>query len=1070
MESNRWQQIKELCLAASEREESERQRFIADACGPDDELRWEVESLLACKKESEDFIELPALEFAAKSLAEDLAQRDNLRELDFSAFGKNGSRYRILEKLDSGGMGVVYKAEDTKLNRLVALKFLSPVSPDFSSGNVLLPGVQYDNSTVERAIREARASSALDHPNICTVYEVDQYEGHPFIVMQFLTGRTLKQEIDGKPLATERIIDLGIQIASALNAAHSAGIIHRDIKPENIFVTDGGEVKVLDFGLAKLVSHGPIAEVSPPPMRMDDVPAGRLSNSSPSRAGRFLGTAFYMSPEQILGRELDARTDLFSFGVVLYEMATGRLPFKGETTAAVSESILEARPVSLAALNTDLPEELGRIIDKAISKDRALRYQTAAQVRDDLKHLRMDSAERVVPVSVSQVRNRWPLAFAAVTIVVIVALLVGYFRFRARPSSALTEQDTLVLADFNNTTGETIFDGTLKQALRAQLEQSPFLNVLPDHRTRQALGYMGRPLDTRLTVDVAREVCLRTGGKIYVGGSISGLGSHYMVLLQAVNCQTGEAVGIEEAEAESREKVLRALDGASTKLRTRLGESLASIQKYDTPAEATTASLDALQAYSLGMDASGSESDKESIPLFKRAIDLDPNFAMAYARLGTAYMNSNQPTLGAATISKAYELRERVSERERFYIESHYYDWVTGEAEKAVEIYKLWQNTYPRDLPPYINLGSIYSNLGQHEKTLREGLEALRISGNNAWSYGALSNAYLNLSQFDKADEILSEAKARKLDNAYILGNRYFLAFARSNEAEMERLVAGARGEPGTGAWLLAMQGDTEAYHGRLTNAREYTRQAAASARHDGDEETALGYAIVGALREAELGNKQLAKKQAEATIARNSGQEILFLGALTLARAGEPQKALALARDLNRRFPKNTLLNEYWLPSIRAAVEIYRGAPYRTIEDLDPTGPYELAAPQLPTNVLLYPIYLRGEACLAAGLPEKAQAEFQKILDHPGLAGNYLLGSLAHLGIGRAYAMEAGIQVVLVHSKSGSQAHVSQALDRPLALAHARSAYQDFFSLWKDADVGIPILTQAQQEYRKLP
>jgi serine/threonine protein kinase/Tfp pilus assembly protein PilF len=1066
VDSERWQQIKELCLAASEREEGERHLFIAETCGHDEELRSEVESLLAYDAASKDFIESPALEFAAKSLAEDLTQRDNLNELDCSVFSQSGSRYSILEKLDAGGMGVVYKAEDTQLNRLVALKFLSPVSPDFSSENTLLPGVQYDRSTLERALSEARASSALDHPNICTVYEVNQYEGHPFIVMQFLTGRTLKQEIDGKPLSVERILDLGIQIADALDAAHTAGIIHRDVKSSNIFVTERGEAKVLDFGLAKLVSHGPIAEVSRP-MPTDDLPVARLSEPTHSRTGRFLGTIFYMSPEQILGKELDARTDLFSFGVVLYEMATGQLPFRGETAAAVSGGILDDTPASPITLNPQIPRELECIISRALNKNREQRYQTAAELRDDLKYFKMDSAEHAVLAS--KVRKSWPLTVAAVTVLLVAALLVGYFHFRARPSSALAEPQAVVLADFNNTTGETIFDGTLKQALRAQLEQSPFLNVLPDQKTRQALSYMGRPLDTKLTADVAREVCLRTGGKVYVGGSISGLGSHYMVLLQSVNCQTGEAVGNEEAEAESRERVLRALDEASTKLRTRLGESLASIQKYDTPAEATTASLDALQAYSLGMDATGSESDTESIPLFKRAIDLDPNFAMAYARLGNAYMNSNQPTLGAAAISKAYELREGVSEREKFYIESHYYERGTGEVEKGVEIYKVWQNTYPRDLAPYINLGAIYSNLGQHEKTLREGLEALRISGNNAWSYGALSNAYLNLNQFDKADEILSEAKTRKVDNGYILGNRYFLAFARSNEAEMERLVAGAIGEPGTGGWLLAMHGDTEAYHGRLANAREYTRRAVAAARHDGDEETALGYAIVGALREAELGNEQLAKKQADATIARNSGQEILFLGALALARAGEPQKALALASDLNRRFPKNTLLNEYWLPSIRAAVEIYRGAPYHAIEYLEQTRSYELAAPDLPANVLLYPIYLRGEAYLAAGLPDKAQLEFQKILDHPGLAGNYILGALAHLGLGRACAMEAGIPVVSVHSKSGSQPHVSRALDRPDAIAKARSAYQDFFSLWQDADPGIPILTRAQQEYRRL-
>ena len=1063
MESERWQQIEGLYLAALECEESERHLFVTEACGQDDALRSEVESLLACEAESKDFIESPALEVAAKLLEEDLVRKGNVRELDFSAFSKNGSRYRILEKLDSGGMGVVYKAEDTKLNRMVALKFLSPVSPDFSGGNVLLPGVRYDHSTLERAISEARASSALDHPNICTVYEVDQYEGRPFIVMQFLTGRTLKDTIDGRPLRVERIVDLGIEIAGALDAAHSAGIIHRDIKSANIFVTERGEAKILDFGLAKLASHMPLTEVSPLKPVSDVPPDAPLSKSAHSRTGRFLGTTFYVSPEQILGKELDARTDLFSFGVVLYEMATGHLPFKGETAAAISGRILEEAPTSPAALNSLLPGELECIINKALSKDRALRYQTAAELRDDLKHLKADSAEHLVRAS--QVRKRWPLALTAVSVLLAAVLLVGYFHSRARPSPALTEPQTLVLADFNNKTGETIFDGTLKQALRVQLEQSPYLNVLPDQKTRQALGYMRLPRDTKLTGDVVREICVRAGGKAFVGGTISSLGNHYVVLLQAVNCQTGDAIGNEEAEAESREKVLRALGDATTKLRSRLGESLATIQKYNTQAEATTASLDALQAYSLGL----MEDEKRAIPFFKRAIALDPNFAISYAVLGTTYMDLNEPALSIAAISRAYELRKGVSEREKLYIESHYYDMVTGEEDQAIGVYKLWRETYPSDRAPYVNMGVIYGDLGQHEKDLREELGALRLGPGGKVVYSNLANAYMNLNQFDKANQTLNEANAHDAESPVFHGLRYQLAFARNNQAEMERQVAAAIGEPGIESWLLALQGDTEAYRGRLARARECTRRAIASSQHDGDEEAALGYAVVGALREAEFGNRQLARKQASATIAHEPGKQVLVLGSLALARAGERQQSLALARDLSKRFPKDTLLNEYWLPSIRAAVELDQDEPSQATEYLEPTQRYELAAPQLPTNVLLYPIYLRGEAYLAAGLPDKAQAEFQKILDHPGLVGNYILGALAHLGIARAYAMDAGIPVIAVSGKSGAERHLSRALEPSDALAKARSAYQDFFFLWKDADPGIPILKQAQREYRKL-
>ena len=1071
MDSKRWQQIEELGLAALEREESERLPFVAEACGKDEELRSEVESWLGSEREarSEGFIESPALEVAAKSLAEDWARGNSFRELDFSAFNKNDFRYRILEKLDSGGMGVVYKAEDTKLNRLVALKFLSPVSPDFDSGNNILPGVKYDRSTLERALREARASSALDHPNICTVYEVDQYEGHPFIVMQFLTGRTLKHEINSKPLSLERILDVGIQIAGALNAAHTAGIIHRDIKSANIFVTDFGEAKILDFGLAKLASQGSIAEVLPL-QPVDDVPAASLSESANSRSGRFLGTTFYMSPEQILGKELDARTDLFSFGIVLYEMATGQLPFRGETAAAVSESILKETPVLPAALNSELPGELGWIIEKALHKDRDQRYQTAAELRDDLKHLKLDSAEHTVYAP--HVRKRWPLALAAVTVLSLAASLVGYFHFRARPTpGALMEQGTLVLADFNNTTGEPIFDGTLKQALRAQLEQSPLLNVLSDQKTRQELSYMGRPLDARLTGDVAREVCLRSGSKAYVGGTISSLGNHYAVLLQALNCQTGDTIGNEEAEAESREKVLRALDEAATKLRSRLGESLATIQKYGTPVEeATTPSLDALHAYSLGVKVGNSEGLSRAIPFLKRAIELDPNFALAYAVLGISYiLTSSDPGLGTAALTKAYELRERVSQQEKFYIESHYYQFVTGQAEKAIEVNRLWQQTFPRDSRTYDNLGLLYQNLGQYELAVSQGLQALRTGIYHGEIYGQLACAYINLNQFDKAETVLSEAKVRKMGYLYFPGIRYQLAFFRGDEGEMEKQVAMTTGKPAIESWLLAFQADTEAYGGHLVKAREFTGRAIKSARHDGMEEGALAYAAVGALRETQFGNHAEALRLINTSLAHNYGQEVEIFRGLTYAQAGDERKALTVVRDLNQRFPLDTLINEYWLPTIRAAVELRRNNPTQAIEDLEQTKRYELASPQTVTTQLLYPVYLRGEAYLAAGFPDKALAEFQKILDRPGLAGNYLLGSLAHLSLARAYAMEAGISKAPLVAKLNSNESADGINSRADALAKSRAAYQDFFTIWKDADPDIPLLKQAQMEYHKL-
>ena len=1065
IDKERWQRLRDLVDAALQHKESERISFLEEVCEGDHELLSRAQSLLACEAESE-FFDSPALDVAARLLARDLVKTENCRELNPTAFNKHGSRYHILEKLAGGGMGVVYKARDTKLNRLVALKFLRSVTPA-SSGSTVPTGAQYDRSTLESAIREARAASALDHPNICIVHEVDEYEGTPFIVMQYLSGQTLKREIGGKPLSIDRVLDLSTQIADALDAAHSNGIVHRDIKSANIFVTTRGEARILDFGLAKLVTSPPVLHEPEAAQLLQQVP-GKVPNDTLSRSGTALGTATYMSPEQVLGKPIDARSDVFSFGIVVYEMATGAVPFDGETMSAVFEGILHQKPLSPSQLNPGLPKELDGIIAKAMEKSPEERYQAASDLRDDLKQVKAKLAERAVQTS--QDRNHWPLALAAATAFLSIALVLGYLHFRHPGPPVLTEQDTVVLGDFDNTTGETIFDETLKQALRVQLEQSPFLSVVSDRKAQQILAYMGRLPDTKLTGEVARQACLRIGSKAIVQGSISGLGSHYVVGLQVVNCQTGEAVANEQAEAESREKVLRALDKATTDLRSRLGESLASIQQYDVPIEqATTASLEALHAYGLEFASSLTKGAGSQLSLLKQAIELDPNFAMAYARLGTEYFNLNEPTLAAKALTKAYSLRDHVSLREKFYIESHYYDLVTGQADKAIESYQLWERTFPRDAIPPSNLGLLYTNLGQYETVVNEEMGAIRRGMDVQFVYESLMTAYENLNEFDKVESILEKMKARKSDDIHNLGIRYELAFVRGDYQEMEHDVASTAGQPGMEDWLLAVHADTKAYQGQLTQARQFTKKAVESAHRYGNEETAFSYSAIGALREAEFGNFEIAKKQTDTVLAHNRGQQVQILAALTLARAGEDKRALALARDLTQRYPLNTALNEYWLPTIRAAVELHRSNPTQAIEILEKTRPYDLATPQNATNVVPYPVYLRGLAYLAVSQPDLARSEFQKIFDHQGVVFNYLLGPLAHIGMGRAYALEVGIPVVSVHSKSGSRPHVSRALERPDALAKARSAYQDFFALWKDADPGISILKQANAEYAKL-
>lgn len=1062
MQSERWQQVQELFLSASQYEGRERHLFLLQACGQDQDLHREVLSLLAYDSDAEQSITSPPLRVASQMLEEWEQQLSRAGEAGPDPMiGQMVSRYRIVEKLGAGGMGVVYKAEDSKLGRFVALKFL-PQRSSFAGANGHFVSISgYSSTALERCEREARASSALDHPNICTVHEVDQHEGSPFIVMQLLAGQTLKREVNGHPLPADRVVDLGIQIADALDAAHSAGIIHRDIKPANIFVTPRGDAKVLDFGLAKLAPKTATGHSTPP------LPDGFVASNEETLTvpGMAFGTVAYMSPEQVSGNELDARTDLFSLGTLLYEMATGKPPFSGQTTPALQDAILHQTLSPPSSLNPELPLELDRIVCKTLEKDPGRRYQSAAELRDDLRALKHDSAA----VEIRTPARLRPWIFAIALTLLLALAVLAYAYLHKKKSDLLTERDTIVLADFSNSTGDPIFDETLKQALRAQLEQSPFLNVLSERKALQELAYMGRPRSTRLTDEVARELCARTGSKAMVLGSISTLGTHYAVGLEALNCQSGDSLGTEQSEAESREGVLRALGEAAARLRARLGESLASIQKYDAPVEqATTKSIQALRAYSLGIKTKLAEGDEAAIPFFQRAIDLDPDFAMAYIRMGTAYSDLNQPTRARMAISKAYTLRDHVSERERFYIDSHYYDTVTGQEDKAIEVYQLWEQTYPRDPTPFVDLGVIYGALGDHAKDLAEQGRALQLAPGLSVIYGNMANAYINLNQFDKAVKLLAQAHSLSIEDATFPGLRYQLAFVRGDQEEMQRQVNQAMGRPGPEGSLLALQADSEAYYGHLAKARELTQRAIESALRNGDHETAAGYQIIGALREAEFGNLQRARRQI-ANVAMGSSQQVVTVGALALARAGETNRVLAIARDLHEQFPSDTLINNYWLPTVRAAAELAQANPEKALELLQETMPYELGVPLTQTNVVPYPVYVRGMAYLAAGQGNEAATEFQKIVDHAGIVANFPLGALARLGLGRAYALEAGIPVTA--SNPGQREGHSKASGPPRsdALAKARSAYQEFFALWEDADPDVPILQQARNEYRNL-
>jgi eukaryotic-like serine/threonine-protein kinase len=1009
MDLDHWKRLDSLLQSVLERPLEERDAFLRHACAGDEPLERRVRALLSAEPGVKHFLERPAIEMAALSLAR--GKTDNALERADSLIGQTLSHYRIVEKLGGGGMGVVYKAEDTRLHRFVVLKFLTDE-------------LARDREALSRFQREARTASALNHPNICTIHDVGEQDGHSFITMEYLEGCTLRESIAGHSgLDIERLLTLGIEIADALDAAHSAGIVHRDIKPANIFVSPRGHAKILDFGLAK--RGGLIAQAADSP----------TMSSAATQGGMVVGTAAYMAPEQARGEMVDHRADLWALGLVLYEMATG------------------TRPMAGVRLRVEKAPELERIVSKCLEADRELRYQRASDVRADLQRLRRDSGSALTTGLTATPPRRWKMVLAAASTAVLTLSVAAYVYFyRAWPT--LTEKDTIVLADFENKTGDPVFDDTLRQGLSVDLQQSPFLSLISDQQVQQTLARMGQPKETRLTSEVAQQICERTASVVVLEGSIASLGSQFVLGLRARNCNTGSILAQEQIQAAKREDVLNSLSEIVRKLRTRLGESLATVEKHSTPlADATTSSLEALKAYSTGQKLNLSSGSAAAIPLFRRAVDMDPNFALAHAHLALKYSDLGASVLSAESATRAWQLRDRVSDRERFFIDFIYDRDGTGNLEKAYQTLELWLQTYPRrgeaPLSPHGFLGGLSTHgTGRFERAIDSSRTEIAANPDAANAYSSLAQSYFHTDRFAEAESTLQRASARKLERPNNLVMRYNIALLNGDQEQMDRAVRLAKGMPGAEHGMTHAEALALARSGRLQAARQLSRRAVDLALQGTQREAAATYQAARAVWEAVCGNAAGAKKNAMGALELSNGRDVKYMVALALALSGDSSRSQLVADDLEKRFPEDTFAKFTYIPVLRALAALERGKPADSVERLQIALPYELAVNGLNFNHFylggLHSGYVRGDALLAAHRYREAAAEFQKILDHRGIVGADPIGVLAHAQLGRTFAL-AGDNV------------------------KAKRAYADFLSLWKDADSDIPILVQAKAEYARL-
>ncbi len=1040
----KWDRVKELFALALEREPGERSNFLREACAGDDGLRTEIESLLSSFDGAPTFLE-------------DCPAAHLLSEQTRASAGKKIGAYRIVREIGRGGMAVVYLGErdDQSYRKQVAIKMVKP-------------GIDTEQ-ILHRFRNERQTLAALDHSNIVKLLDGGSTEdGLPYLVMEYVEGLPIDQYCDLHTLSIDDRLRLFRQVCSAVQYAHDNLVIHRDLKPGNILIAKGGVPRLLDFGIAKLLNPG-----------LTQVPLATRTGWRPM-------TPEYASPEQIRGGAITTAADVYSLGILLFELLTGHRPYRAagqsflemerlvcetepekpsvvvsrteEKTSADDDAAAVVTPESVSTQRGLRPDELRRrlrgdldtIVMKAIRKEPERRYFSVEEFSQDIeRHLAgMPVLARKSTIAYRGgrfLRRHKESLATGLAALILVATLVGTSRFLFhRPNSKLTDKDTVVLADFTNTTGDPVFDDTLKQALAVQLGQSPFLNILSERKAGETLGLMGRKPGDRVSADVARQLCVRTGSKAIVSGSISNLGDEYVIAISAVGCTSGDTLAQEQEEAGTKQDVLKVLGNAASSLRGKLGESLASIQKFDVPLEATTSSLEALKAFSVGARISQTNGQVEAIPFFKHAIELDPNFAVAYLYLGNAYGNMGQEKLHNENIKKAYALSAWVSERERYKISALYY-WLGGDLEQVSQIFEMWAKSYPQDLTPPADLAVIDVSLGQYERATTYTIEALRLDPDMTVAYSNLAQCYLALNRLDDAKKAIEQARARTLETDFLHLPEYELAFLTGDAAGMERQVDWAARKPQIEDVLLSFQSDTEAYYGRLAKARDFSRRAVDAAVRNSSIENAAMWQVNAAMREAEFGNKAVAKQDAVKALTLSPGATgVKVFAALTLARIGEIAWAKHIVKELERDYPSDTLLKGYWLPTINAAQELNGTNSDRALSLLERASPYELGTPSQLQIGTLFPVYIRGQAQLMAHNGAAATKEFLKFEDHRGVTVNFPLGALAHLGLARAYALAGDT-------------------------TKAKTAYQHFFTLWKDADPDIPILKKAKAEYAKL-